>query len=463
MRNMADKSPLGWLAKLLRPGRFFAAASPSQPSAVQPSTGMGSGADKGIGVSWRPRLETALGLYEIYCASWVAQRVVDKPGEAISGRIGPWRSFAASADPSVIATLREREAAHDIPFRVASAVSTARLFGTSFLVLMTAEAPLDTPLSVSRLKRGDLRNVLVRSRFQVSYAERQANYLVRGLGDPMSYLVTLPGGGTVNVHHSRMLRFDARQVRHAQSGVNVVTGRGQWSPSILTPLMDELEGLKIITRAVPHLVNEDGMLVVRTRDFGNASVAGVFEGDVTSDLRSRVQKMNESKSIYRVLHLDSEDEITRLGVRYGGLPQLMHEFSAMLAGACDIPVTILFQRSPGGVNATGVAEMDIWQSTVNVVRSGIDRVLPVLDRVLLADAGLSVSLAPAWTWPALIGRSEKVIAETSKLKTEAAILAENNGLVTMDEGRESLSGDPLYGELKGPAPGESDPMVPVPD
>ena len=52
----------------------------------------------------------------------------------------------------------------------------------------------------------------------------------------------------------------------------------------------------------------------------------------------------------------------------------------------------------------------------------------------------------------LLEISDKDLAETAKIKVEALKMATESYFMDEDEARESLNGDPVFGELPGPAP-----------
>lgn len=52
------------------------------------------------------------------------------------------------------------------------------------------------------------------------------------------------------------------------------------------------------------------------------------------------------KGLNGMLVLDKDEEYDSKSYSFGGLPDLMREFSIQAAGAADMPYTILFGQSP---------------------------------------------------------------------------------------------------------------------
>ena len=60
---------------------------------------------------------------------------------------------------------------------------------------------------------------------------------------------------------------------------------------------------------------------------------------------------------------------------------------------------------------------------------------------------------PKFEWLPLFEDTPKEVAEAAKLKAEALQILRSTGYwMDEDEARESINGDPVFGELPGPAP-----------
>ena len=71
--------------------------------------------------------------------------------------------------------------------------------------------------------------------------------------------------------------------------------------------------------------------------------------------------------------------------------------------------------------------------------------LDILDEVVARSAGLNA--VPEWDWNSLIEISEKDQAEVSQFKTLSVISSVQAGLISREEARKMLAGDPLYGDI----------------
>ena len=109
------------------------------------------------------------------------------------------------------------------------------------------------------------------------------------------------------------------------------------------------------------------------------------------------------KGLNGMLVLDKDEEYDSKSYTFGGLPEMMREFSIQTSGAADIPYTILFGQSPAGLNATGehdtrnyydgIATKQIWD-----VKPALMKFLALICQTTFGRqfAGLNVVFNPLW-------------------------------------------------------------------
>ena len=121
-----------------------------------PVTGLGTGLDKSTGnlftptrIYWRTPLEI------LYVESWVARKAINTPIDDMFIR---WRQFQ-SDDEGVVEAMEEVERDLRVEKALNNVLKGADIYGTGVVVMATAEASLDTPLDVKRIREGDLEGV----------------------------------------------------------------------------------------------------------------------------------------------------------------------------------------------------------------------------------------------------------------------------------------------------------------
>ena len=422
---------------------------------VNRTTGLGMvGQDKNEGsffsptrFYWRPPLEV------LRVQSAAARKFVEMPIDDMFIR---WRAWQDGDVEGVAEIMEEAELKHKLTARIAEAMKSARAYGTGVLVLMTTEAPMNTPLFPERIKEGDLKAIRVFDRYDMSVLERDKDLFSPNYNCPVTYHVHPTGGYAIplEVHHTRVIRFD---------GITPLTDsryysyEQDWGVSELVPAIVSLVEDQSLAAAVAHLSQEASIPVLSIQGLRELMAGRGGRGEPTiEDLGSTI---NQMKSVYNLLMVDgSTDEFSRERVNFAGLDKLMDKFSERLASMADIPSTRWQGRSPAGFSATGESDMKNYVMMLEAKRQRmLANPLPILDEVIARDAGLGE--VPEFEWLSLLDLSEKEQAEVSKIKVETVAAGIQAALFDEDEGREILDGDAMLGTLSGPAPEPEEPEI----
>lgn len=261
------------------------------------------------------------------------------------------------------------------------------------------------------------------------------------------YQVTLTSdAGTdstqLQVHSSRLIRFDGIVTTNRQRALN----QG-WGDSIYKTVE---ETIMLFWGSVQGLANalSDADQAIFKLD----GLMDIVKGDPDGDdaVRKRLQLLQFGRSNARAIAVDADKEdfsyISRTFSGYDtGLSTLMYVVSA----ACGIPVTLLFGRSPGGMNATGDADVRFFYDQIKSFQETM--LLPKLRRLL--EVIMSAQLGPTsgavpkdWSitfkslWqPTALERAD------IRLKTAQADQIEiDTNVLAPDEARESHYGGDEY-------------------
>jgi phage-related protein (TIGR01555 family) len=152
-------------------------------------------------------------------------------------------------------------------------------------------------------------------------------------------------------------------------------------------------------------------------------------------LVNRANTINQTKGIARMLVIDAEEEFQRETASLAGVNDTLREFAVRLAAAADMPVTLLMGTSPGGLNATGEADIRFFYDRIGARQKR--HLLPILRRlyrlVMLAKEGPTEGEEPEmWNikFNPLRQLSEleqadlrKTVAETDKIYIDAGVLS----------------------------------------
>ena len=423
-------------------------------------TGMGGAGDKSEHSFFVPtRMWTRTPFEILRVQSQAAMKFTSLP---IDDMIVRWRDWQGDEGDAAVEAMEMAEKRHLVKRRLGDAMKAARLYGSSLLVMVSREAPMDTPLMPERIREGDLLGLLVFDRYSAYVRERGDELMMPDTyGQPTMYELVPNRGRPMLVHASRVLRFD---------GIPPLGADGftmydyDWGVSAIIPAMLSIMQDQTIATAAAHLTQVASIPVVsidRLREtMAGGGQAAVDAGEMTpAQIGAQI---NQMMSVFRLLLLEKgTEEFNRVAVQFSGLEDIMDRFERRLAGAADIPITRWSGQSPGGLNATGDSDWRNYAVMLEQKREQLlDPVLPRFDEVIARDAG--VREVPSFTWLPFIDIGEKDKAETSKIKAEALQIGVQNGAVDEDEMRAALDGDPTFGALSGEAPGMPEPDLPAP-
>jgi phage-related protein (TIGR01555 family) len=321
---------------------------------------------------------------------------------------------------------------HVVP-RLREAWTWARVFGGGAVLLGCDDGrdpaePLDTVA---------LRRVL----FVTSVTSRELwpetwelDPLNERFGEPVIYRLTRVGGGggmdTSRVHHSRLVRFEGLPTTRQRR----ITLKG-WGESYLQRAHDLLVEWNGAHTAVNDLVQQSSIGVFKMKD-----LMSLVASDPDGTLKKRMEAMDLARSVAKSILLDSEGEAYER-VEVGaltGLPDLLDRYSLRLAGALEMPVSILLGREPAGLNATGEADTRAWYDSIDAERE--TTLKPAAERIVKLimlsqqgptraqePKGWSVEFPPLWQ-PT---ESERATLRKTVADTDAVYL--QNGVLTPEE------------------------------
>lgn len=417
--------------------------------------GMGTQSDKTtsmtLAIPWETRTE--YGLAKWHQNSWVCRDVVNKPAEELCIK---WREFDADEDnEKLVEALRDAEDRHKVILKVFEAIWKARLYGSSLICVISKEANMMTPLDIRKIKPGDLQNLHVVSRFRATPEDEIMEVDNPAYGEPEYYSIW-EGWSDYAIHSSRTIRLDAQPSDGNSYGYGFTLGDYRWSDSVLHAMLDEVERDLIMAQAAGHMVQEASLKVIRVAELNERRSGRTSGNDGPAQTVDQVlQQISREISLYGTLVLDKdEEELERVESKiFAGVDKLFTMQQQRVSGSTGIPSTILWGRSPAGMNATGDSDLTIYQRLIEVLQTFMATpALKYLDPILAADSGMDYRDIPNFHWPKITEKNALEEAQASKARVDGLIQLQTNHVINEDETRRAISGDPSYGEFEGEAP-----------
>ncbi len=150
----------------------------------------------------------------------------------------------------------------------------------------------------------------------------------------------------MKVHESRLIIFPGIKVSRIQQRGTF----GFWGDSIFTRCIRVLRDFNAAWAGAGTLVTDFAQPVFKIK-----GLAEIMGEDNRALFQSRMQAIALAMSTARAVLIDTEEEYARQQTPVTGLPELLELFIKRLCAAADIPVSIMFGESPGGLNAGGAS------------------------------------------------------------------------------------------------------------
>jgi len=338
-----------------------------------------------------------------------------------------------------------------------------RLYGAG-AILIGLDEPMDAPLDVDKIRPGSLKYLMVLDRQNLTIEDYHTDPTQAEFGEPRSYRIehsstATSGLGSV-VHASRLIMFGgamtAERVRIAKNG--------GFDLSVLQRPNAILRDADQSWRSVMNLVQDLSQAVFAVEGL----IDMIAEGERDTML-ARMEIVDMARSVARAVVIDAESERYehKGAANVSGIDPLMMMVFQRLAAAADMPLTILFGMSPGGMNATGESDTRGWYDVVQSYRDAkLTPQLQTLVRIVEADAGRPIAIdeEPEIVWPSLWQPTpteqsalDKTEAETDKILIDAGILFPEE--VTLAK----FLDDPTYRDVIDFAARETKLVEPEPD
>lgn len=274
----------------------------------------------------------------------------------------------------------------------------------------------------------------------------QTNY-----GTPEFYNVKInnTGGEPVRVHESRLIEVPGAPIA-VTAGVDLRdvpwAGRGVSPKAVLA--------IQRYHRAVGWA--EKLLEKAQQAVHGMKGLASMLMAGQESVVRQRIDLVDSNRTAMNGVAVDSEDTYTVISTTLSGVKDVLTELEVAVGAETGYPVTVLFGRTPGGLNASGDSDWDMVYDHVSQLQGR--RLKPALERaisLIYAQSGAGLEDKPdAWQikFNPLKPQSEQQAADVANKKAdtvkkivEALKIVQETQAVSQDEARAYLASEGMFG------------------
>ena len=253
--------------------------------------------------------------------------------------------------------------------RAATAIKWARLYGGALIVMLIDDGRgLEEPVDWEHIRSIDELRVYERSIVQPDYASLyQQDYGGKGVGNRVSkfgqpeYYYVSSIYGSFKVHESRCLAFRNGVLPEQTSNATYLFWGMPEYVRIRRALRETVtahtDSVKLLERSVQAIYSMKGLASLLTTDDGENQVL------------KRLQLVDTSRGLLNSIAIDSEGEQYDFKTfQFSGVKDVIDATCNMLSALTNIPQTILFGRSPAGMNATGDSDFESYYNFVEKIQ-----------------------------------------------------------------------------------------------
>ena len=163
------------------------------------------------------------------------------------------------------------------------------------------------------------------------------------------------------------------------------------------------------------------------------------DAQLQQDFYNAMQTINWMMNNSGMTIIGKDDEFDSKQYTFTGLNDVYESFMLDIAGACEIPVTRLFGRSPAGFNATGESDLTNYYDSIEEKQEAY--LAPILDKLLPVIALSTWGMVPDdldYEFNPLRKADPKENADLAKSMTESVITVFNANLISQQTALKEL-------------------------
>lgn len=380
----------------------------------------------------------------------LARRISSLPAEAALKN-----GFEVEGDKeAIIIPALERLCATD---KLIEALTWARHYGRSCIFMITDDGGTEEePINYQRLRNIKAMQVYDGSCIQDDLSGMLINDdpFDPNFGNTEWYQITPPRSGQMlYIHHSRLLVFDGDMLPEYERILR--NGAGLSCLDGIIKAINRCEtaqatGLNALERLSTALIKFENLAAMLQSDEG------------TELVQKRLDIIDLARNILNTIAIGNNDDYQVFNIPLTGIPDLLDSFGLYICGLTGIPFTVLFGRSPAGLNSTGAGDLENYYNMV----AGIQRrqLKPQLEKLIrtlmLCNDGptggkeikdWSIKFNALWVpTQKEQAETEKLQAEKQRIEVETIALLKNAQLMDDSEARKYLKENTDYPISKSP-------------
>jgi phage-related protein (TIGR01555 family) len=311
----------------------------------------------------------------LYRSHWLVRRIIDIIPEDM---VKNWYSLESQLEPGALDRISKLERKKQVKAKILEALKWGGLYGGAAAIMMIKghEDYLDQPLDLDTVFPGSFMGLMILDRWSgISPGPGVVDDINDpDFGLPETYQVTNNASRqTFDVHHSRVLRFIGRDLPFWEKQAEV-----GWGASEIEHVFDEIKKRDNTSWNMAQLVFLANLRVLKMD--GLEEILSSTSAVQQQRLYNTVQNQNWLMNNMGLQVMGKDDDFDTKSYAFSGLSEVYECFMADVSGAAEIPITKLFGRSPGGLNATGEGDLQNYYDSIGAKQES--KLRPVFDKLL---------------------------------------------------------------------------------
>lgn len=361
-----------------------------------------------------------LELIRLYEGNGLFTKIIDRPSEEAVKR-----GFDIDyGDESIAEYVDDRMDELELEEKFSTAEKWARLYGGSIIVMLVDDGRgLEEPIDWSNVRSIEELRVFERAIVQPDYSSMYHFHFMDTLnskkksGEPEYYQVFSVYGYFL-VHQSRCLVFrNGRLPEQTTNAIYRYWGIPEYvkiKRALRECITSHEDGVKLLERSVQAIYKMKNLANMLSTEDGENKVL------------QRLQVIDMARGILNSIAIDTDGEDYDFKtLQMSGIKDVIDATCNMLSAVTDIPQTILFGRSPAGMNSTGESDFENYYNMVENIqkqnmkanaRTVIDLILKqgALEGAIPEVPKYKMKFAALWS----MSDTEKANVEQTKAQTE---------------------------------------------
>lgn len=318
--------------------------------------------------------EDKLQLDALWRENWIVQKICAKKARDMTRR--GREVYSNDLDAQQLEQIDKIERQLKLKHTLETACMWASLYGGVAILVLT-EKNTRTPLLAGQ----QIEKLIILEQSQIQpQGGRNENVFDDNFGRYDYYHLN----DRLEVHHSRLIFINATARPLNEQDKHF------WGLSDIEPVYEVLKRYDALGVNTGDLVQESKVDVFKMDGLTHKLAAG-FENDIAKAMSS-IQLI---KSSTNTLLIDKENEYEQKELTFAGLRDLLIEFRNAVAGAAEMPVTILFGQSVSGL-ASGDEDIQNYHESIHGLQES--RLRPVFERLDPIIATMAVGFFPEDWW-----------------------------------------------------------------